>query len=189
MPRTKPAGQSCAVTTGAFDAHLAKLAIRTCPANQLGKAARGRRDRAGAQQSATLIERRSHMLLGMRIYPERHTLRLLYRVSHCSPPYLVLSAVGAHQPGRRTDLRWDRSQALIRSRSSRAGGTVEVLAADGRQIVSQAQGRGTVESDRLNEHLSHILAGALLLREVEVERKAGLDGAKEGLDLRRRGRG
>ena len=31
------------------------------------------------------------MLLGMRIYPERHTLRLLCWVSHCSLPYLVLS--------------------------------------------------------------------------------------------------
>src|SRR6266581_4272037 len=91
MPRTQPAGQSCAVTTGAFDAHLAKLARRTGPAHQLGKAARGGRDRAGAQQSATLIECRSHMLLGMRIYPERHTLRLLCRVSHAVRPTFVLS--------------------------------------------------------------------------------------------------
>src|SRR5207253_9424280 len=41
-----------------------------------------------------------------------------------------------------------------------------------------AQGRGTFESDRLNEHLSHILAGTLLSRErillVLLDRAGGL---------------
>src|SRR5205823_7216295 len=47
----------------------------------------------------------------------------------------------AHQPGWRTDLRWDRSQALIGSRSPRTGGS-EVLVAVGRQIANQARSRG-----------------------------------------------
>ena len=36
---------------------------------------------------------------------------------------------------------------------------------------------------------TNLFNGTLLVREVEVERKAGLDGAKEGLDLRGWGRG
>ena len=44
-----------------------------------------------------------------------------------------------------------------------------VLAAVGRQIVSQARSRGTFESNRLTEHLSHILVGTLLLQEIELE--------------------
>jgi hypothetical protein len=38
----------------------------------------------------------------------------------------------------------------------------EVLVVGGRQIVSQARGRGSFESNRLIEHLGHILAGGLL---------------------------
>jgi hypothetical protein len=52
----------------------------------------------------------------------------------------------------------DQSQALIRSRSPRAGGTEE-LAAVGRQIANQAGSRGVFESNRLNERLNDILAG------------------------------
>jgi hypothetical protein len=36
---------------------------------------------------------------------------------------------------------------------------------------------------------TEVLNGTLLVWEVEVERKAGLDGVKEGLDFRRWGRG
>ena len=36
---------------------------------------------------------------------------------------------------------------------------------------------------------ANLFKGTLLVREVEVEREAGLDGVKEGLDLRRWGRG
>jgi DNA-binding response OmpR family regulator len=46
MASAKPARQARAVASGAFDSYLAKLAIGSCPANQLDKAAQGRRDRA-----------------------------------------------------------------------------------------------------------------------------------------------
>jgi hypothetical protein len=36
--------------------------------------------------------------------------------------HLCIRQPDAHWPGRRTDLRWDQSQALIRSRSPRASG-------------------------------------------------------------------
>jgi hypothetical protein len=102
---TQPAGQPSSVTTGAFDSHLIKLATLACPTNQLREAGRRRRYRAGAQQPATLVERRSHMLLGMRIYSERHKLGFLSRIAHCGRLPLSLYRVSEHQPGRRTDLR------------------------------------------------------------------------------------
>ena len=38
-------------------------------------------------------------------------------------------------------------------------GGIEALVKGGRQIANQARGRGVFESDRLNEHLTNILAG------------------------------
>ncbi len=76
---------------GAFHAHSSKLAVLSRPANKLRETGYGRGNRAGAQQSATLIERRSHMEFGMRIYPECHLLTCVSGIVQRSRPPLLSS--------------------------------------------------------------------------------------------------
>jgi hypothetical protein len=66
---TEPTRQSRAIASGAFHPHSGKLAVLTCPANKLRETGCGRGDGTRAQQPATLIERGSHVHLGMGIDP------------------------------------------------------------------------------------------------------------------------
>src|SRR5437660_6079862 len=80
---------------------------------------------------------------------------------------------------------WD----ALRAVSTNAGGRRGKERA-ARYERSSDWGRGAASSpDPDALYYTNLNNGTLLLREVEVERNAGLDGAKEGLDLRRRGRG
>jgi hypothetical protein len=74
---TKPASQPGAVATSPFDPNLSDIAVLASPAKQVQISGGGRRNAAGALKPATLIERRCHMQLGMRVYPDCYLLMCL----------------------------------------------------------------------------------------------------------------